>query len=84
MLRDIKQARQETLAPCCVGFSLGLSKKLPSRFSLEDMRAASVCTSPSSLTWSFIGFDGLVPEGHGRRRRAFVEVLVGLVGGVVT
>ena len=55
----------------------------PAGFSLEDTQAASVCISPSSLTWRLAGFDGLVPEGHGLRWRAFVEVFVGLVGGVV-
>ena len=60
-----------------------LHTNLSSRFSLEDTQAASVCISPSCLTWRLASFDGLVPEGHGLRRRAFVEVFVGLVGGVV-
>lgn len=38
---------------------------------------------PSSLTWRLVGFESLVPEGHGLHRRALVEVFVGLVGGVV-
>lgn len=51
---------------------------------LEDTQAAGVCIAPGSLAWRRVGFDSLVPEGHGLCRRAFVEVFLGLVGGVVS
>ena len=62
LLRDIKEACQGTVVSWGVGFGLALLKKLTSRLSLEDTRAARICISQPSLTRRSVGFDSPVPE----------------------
>lgn len=81
---DIKEACQETVASCCVGFELALVKQVTSRWSLEDTRAARLGISQRSLTWRGVGFDGPGPEGRGLHRRASIDVSVGLLREAVT